>query len=81
MIEHVVKILGPLDVPSQSPCHASQMYAKNIATFLLNLVKDKQVQINMEDQIIRETLIARDGQVVHPAIHKLLGSLPGVASE
>ena len=43
------------------------MYAKNISTFLLNLVKDKQVQINMEDEIIRDTLIARDGQIVNAA--------------
>ena len=50
------------------------MYAKNIATFLLNLVKDKQIQINLEDEIIRDTLIARDGQVVNPRIQQLLGT-------
>ena len=48
------------------------MYAKNICTFLLNLVKDKQIQINLEDEIIRDTLIARDGQVVNPRIKPLL---------
>jgi H+-translocating NAD(P) transhydrogenase subunit alpha len=68
-----VTILGPLDVPADVPNHASQMYAKNIATFLLNLVKDKQVQINLEDEIIRDTLIARDGQVVNPRVQQLLG--------
>ena len=50
------------------------MYAKNISTFLLNLVKDKQVQINLEDEIIRDTLISRDGQVVNPRIQQLLGT-------
>ncbi|MCE5268074.1 MAG: hypothetical protein LLG00_09335, partial [Planctomycetaceae bacterium] len=56
------------------PYHASQMYAKNISTFLLNLVKDKQVKINLEDEIIRDTLITHDGQVVNPRIQGLLGA-------
>ena len=43
-------------------------------TFLLNLVKDKQVQINLEDEIIRDTLIARDGQIVHARIQQLLAA-------
>ena len=67
-------ILGPTNLPAEAPQHASQMYAKNISTFLLNLVKDKQVQINLEDEIIRDTLIARDGQVVNPRIQQLLGA-------
>jgi NAD(P) transhydrogenase subunit alpha len=67
-----VTILGPLNLPAEIPQHASQMYAKNISTFLLNLVKDKQVQINMEDEIIRDTLIARDGQIVHSRLQQLL---------
>ncbi len=73
VVEHGVTILGPNDLPSEIPQHASQMYAKNITTFLLNLVKDNQVQINLEDEIIRDTLITRDGQVVNPRIQQLLG--------
>ena len=65
VVHNGVTILGPLNLPAEIPQHASQMYAKNISTFLLNLVKDKQVQINLEDEIIRDTLIARDGQIVH----------------
>ena len=65
VVEHDVTILGPTNLPSEAPYHASQMYAKNIVTFLLNLVKEKQVQINLEDEIIRDTLISRDGQVVN----------------
>ena len=65
-------ILGPLNLPAEVPQHASQMYAKNISTFLLNLVKDKQLAINLEDEIVRDTLIARDGNVVHPKILQLL---------
>jgi NAD(P) transhydrogenase subunit alpha len=69
-----VTVAGPLNVPAQVPQHASQMYAKNISTFLLNLVKDKQAQINLDDEIVRDTLIARDGQIVNPQIQKLLES-------
>jgi len=69
-----VTILGPVDLPSEIPQHASQMYAKNISTFLMNLVKDSQVRINLEDEIIRETLVARDGQVVHSRIKELLAA-------
>ncbi|MEN6405928.1 MAG: Re/Si-specific NAD(P)(+) transhydrogenase subunit alpha [Thermoguttaceae bacterium] len=71
-VEHEVTILGPTNLPSEAPYHASQMYAKNIATFLLNLVQEKQIHVNLEDEIIRDTLIARDGQVVHPRIQPLL---------
>ena len=67
-----VTIFGPTNLPSEAPYHASQMYAKNIVTFLLNLVKEKQVQINLEDEIIRDTLIGRDGKVVNERIEQLL---------
>ena len=46
VVEHGVTILGPTNLPSEAAYHASQMYAKNITTFLLNMVKDKQLQIN-----------------------------------
>ena len=72
VVVHGVTIMGPTNLPADAPQHASQMYAKNISTFLLNLAKDKQIQINLEDEIIRDTLIARDGQVVNSRIQQLL---------
>jgi len=70
-----VTIVGPTDVPSEVPQHASQMYAKNISTFLLNLwTKEKKLEINLEDEIVRDTLICREGQVVNPRIKELLGA-------
>lgn len=72
IVHNGVTILGPLNLPAEVPQHASQMYAKNISTFLLNLVKDKQIVINLEDEILRDTLIARDGNVVHPKVLQLL---------
>ena len=73
VVEHGVTILGPLNLPSEVPTHASQMYSKNICNFLLNLVKEGKVVINLDDEIIRDTLITRDGQVVNPRIQQLLG--------
>jgi NAD(P) transhydrogenase subunit alpha len=63
--EHGVTIFGPTNLPSTVPYHASQMYARNVATFVAHLMKDKSLTIDMTDEITRETLVTRDGQVVH----------------
>lgn len=68
-----VLVMGPVDLPSTIPYHASQMYAKNITAFLQNLVKDGQLRIDLEDQIIRDTLVAHKGEVVNPQVRELLG--------
>ena len=60
-------ILGPLNLPSDIPNHASQFYAKNITNFLLALVKDGKLTLDLEDGIVRGTLVARDGQAVGTA--------------
>jgi NAD(P) transhydrogenase subunit alpha len=64
IVEHGVIILGPVNLPSEVAYHASQMYAKNVSTFLLHLVQEGQLQLDLEDPITRETLVARDGTVV-----------------
>ena len=66
IVEQGVTIFGPTNLPSTVPYHASQMYAKNITTFLLHLVKDGNVRIDMADEITRDTLIAERGEVVNP---------------
>ena len=75
IVKHGVTIIGPTNLPSDAPYHASQMYAKNISTFLLNMIKDKQLNINMEDEIVRDTLVTRDGQVVNARVQQLLGNV------
>jgi NAD(P) transhydrogenase subunit alpha len=67
-----VTILGPTDLPSTVAHHASQMYARNVAAFLHNLVKDGQLDLNLEDEIIRDTLLTHQGEVVHPQVRELL---------
>jgi len=64
-----VRILGPVNLPSTIPYHASQMYAKNIATFLKYLItKEGALAINRDDEIVRETLVTHAGEVVHPRV-------------
>jgi NAD(P) transhydrogenase subunit alpha len=67
-----VTVLGPTNLPATVPYHASQMYAKNITTFLLHVLKDGELRLTADDEIVRETLVTRDGQVVHPRIKELL---------
>ncbi|MGH9558859.1 MAG: NAD(P) transhydrogenase subunit alpha [Bryobacteraceae bacterium] len=74
VVEHGVSVLGPVNLPATVPHDSSQMYARNIATFLKNMVgKDGALNIDMSDEITRDTLVARDGEVVHPKVAALLG--------
>jgi NAD(P) transhydrogenase subunit alpha len=74
-----VTILGPTNPASDIPFHASQMYAKNVVTFLLHLVKDGQIKIDPSDEITREVLVTRGGDVVNPRVRDLLGAVPASA--
>jgi H+-translocating NAD(P) transhydrogenase subunit alpha len=67
-----ITILGPTNIASDVPQHASLMYSNNVTKFLLNLVKDGQWNLNMEDEIIRETLVTNQGEVVLPRVRELL---------
>jgi H+-translocating NAD(P) transhydrogenase subunit alpha len=72
--ENGVRIFGPVNLSSAIPYHASQMYAKNIATFLKYLVnKEGNLVLNRDDEIVKETLVTHDGEVVHPRVRELLG--------
>jgi proton-translocating NAD(P)+ transhydrogenase subunit alpha len=58
-----VLILGPLNLPSTLPLHASQMYAKNVSSFLLHVVRDGKLVVDFDDEIIRETCVTHAGEV------------------
>jgi len=73
VVEHGVTILGPTNLPSTVPYHASQMYAKNVTTFLAHLVnKDGQMNWDLTDEITRETLVTHKGEVVHARVKELV---------
>jgi NAD(P) transhydrogenase subunit alpha len=70
VVAHGVTIVGRINVSSGVPYHASQMYARNITAFLLHLVKDGKVRLELEDEIIRETLLTRDGKLVNQRVRE-----------
>ncbi|MBD1807067.1 Re/Si-specific NAD(P)(+) transhydrogenase subunit alpha [Microcoleus sp. FACHB-SPT15] len=63
VVRHGVTIIGPINLPSSMPIHASQMYAKNISTLLQYLVKDGQLQLNFDDDIIGSTCVTHAGEI------------------
>jgi NAD(P) transhydrogenase subunit alpha len=70
-VEHVgVLILGPTNLPGEVAVNASSLYAKNLLAFLETLIdkKEKVLKIDWDDEIVKGTLIARDGSIVHPAL-------------
>lgn len=80
--EHVevngVTIVGRINVASMVPYHASQMYSRNLMSFLQLLVKNGQVTLNLEDDIIRETLVTQNGEIVNARVRQFL-QLPDLA--
>jgi len=78
VVEHGVSIIGAINLASSVPYHASQMYARNVTTFLLYMVKDGKLQLDMQDEIIRETMIARGGEIVNPRVREFF-ELPALA--
>jgi len=67
-----VTIIGCVNLPATVPCHASQTYSRNIATFLSSLVKQGHWAFDTNDEIVSSTLITRKGQVVQPRVKDLL---------
>jgi NAD(P) transhydrogenase subunit alpha len=72
VLEGGVTILGPMNLPATIPNHASQMYSKNVSNLLLLLVKEGEIHLNMEDEIIREAMLTRDGEVVNARVREIL---------
>jgi NAD(P) transhydrogenase subunit alpha len=79
VVENGVTILGPTNLPSEVPTHASQMYAKNLTNFMALVSREGKVHLNLEDQVVRETLAAHRGEVVNPRMRELL-DLPPLAT-
>jgi NAD(P) transhydrogenase subunit alpha len=69
-----VTILGPTNLASEAPTHASQLFSGNVTAFLQHIVKKGQLDLNRDDEIIRETMAAHGGEIVHPRIREALGT-------
>jgi len=70
-----VKVLGPVNLASSIPIHSSEMFSKNITTFLMPIIRTGSLSIDMKDEIIRETLVTQNGEVVNDRVRELLNSL------
>ena len=79
LIEHGVTIIGYFNLATGMPYHASQMYARNLSAFLLHLVKDGKLQLNLDDEIVRETLLTKDGEVFNARVREFF-SLPALVA-
>ena len=71
-----VSIIGAINLASQVPYHASQMYARNVTTFLLYVAKEGKLQFNMQDEITRETLVTRGGEIVSARVREFFKLAP-----
>ena len=80
VIEHGVTIIGYFNLATGMPYHASQMYARNLSAFLLHLVKDGKLHLNLDDEIVRETLLTKDGEVVNARVREFF-SLPALVAK
>jgi len=81
VVHNGISILGPMNVPSTVPYHASQMYAANLISFLKLMIVKGELKINPEDEIILETLVTKAGEVVHARVSEKLGLAPVQAAE
>lgn len=71
-----VKIIGPVNLPAQVPYHASEMYSRNVQTFLLHLQKKGLKQPDGSDEIIRDTLVTIEGEIFNARLREALGLEP-----
>jgi NAD(P) transhydrogenase subunit alpha len=72
IVHHGVTVIGLTNLPSNKPFHASQMYATNIVNLLKLLVRDGVVSLNLEDEIVHESLVTYQGRVVNPRVLSLM---------
>jgi len=82
VVDNGVIIIGPVNPASLVPCHASQTFSNNMVQLLQHLIaKDKQVRIDTGDEITREMLVCRDGQILHPRVREAMGLTPPAGPE
>jgi len=80
IVKYGVTVIGPINLASGVPYHASQMYARNLTTFLTHLVKDDKARLDDADDIIRDTMITLGGEIVNARVREFY-SLPAMAAK
>jgi H+-translocating NAD(P) transhydrogenase subunit alpha len=77
--DHDVTIIGAINLASSVPYHASQMYARNLTAFLVYMTKEGKLQLNLQDEIIRETMVTSGGEIVNARVRDFF-KLPALAT-
>ncbi len=72
VVKDGVKILGLLNLPATMPTDASRMYARNMQTFLQQITKDGELDLDWEDEVVKGTCITHEGNVVHEVVKKAM---------
>jgi H+-translocating NAD(P) transhydrogenase subunit alpha len=80
VVKHGVTIIGPINLASTVPYHASMMYARNITAFLTHLIKEQKLNLNLADEIVRETLLTSGGEIAQARVREFL-KLPALAKQ
>lgn len=80
VVKHGVTIIGPLNLASGVPYHASMMYARNVTAFVTHLIKDQKLNLNLSDQIVGDTVLTNEGEIVQERVREFLG-LPSFAKQ
>jgi NAD(P) transhydrogenase subunit alpha len=80
VVKHGVTIIGATNLASGVPYHASMMYSRNITSFLTHLIKDQKMNLNLDDEIVRETLVTSGGEIQQPRVRELF-KLPALATQ
>jgi NAD(P) transhydrogenase subunit alpha len=73
---HGVRVVAPLNLAATIPHHASQLYAKNLANFVQNMAKKGELALDADDEIVRDSMLTRGGEVVAPRVREALGLAP-----
>jgi NAD(P) transhydrogenase subunit alpha len=82
ILHNGVMVIGPLNLASTVPVHASRLFSKNISTFLLNMIKKGELQIDLEDEIIRETMLTHKCAITNARVGERLGiALPAAQAQ
>src|SRR5262245_47082185 len=70
VVKHGVKIVGPANLPAELPTDSSALFSRNLLNFITPMVdkETKALTINLEDEVVKGTLVTRDGQIVHPSL-------------
>jgi H+-translocating NAD(P) transhydrogenase subunit alpha len=74
VVRHDVLILGPVNLPSTVPLHASQMYARTVTSYLAHLLKEGRLHLDLTDELTRGPLVTHQGEIVHEVVKAALAA-------